>query len=191
MSHVLNYRHMTEKEQALAIKYLPKAHMFAVISRRKCWRFDFEDVLAACYLALCLATQKWNPEKGEFLTCLKWQTKDQINRLRSDSRPAGFKCLSRHPWVTVPTTKIADPIKFELICASVDCAATDGNINRILKAIDGLPTDECEIFNLVHIQGLNHTEAATALGISLRTVQNRLNRGIFRLSQRLNDLCKQ
>jgi RNA polymerase sigma-70 factor (ECF subfamily) len=59
---------------------------------------------------------------------------------------------------------------------------------RILEAIEGLPEDEREAFSLIRIQGLTQAEATGLLGISSRTVQRRLNRGVLLLSQRLDDL---
>jgi RNA polymerase sigma factor (sigma-70 family) len=60
---------------------------------------------------------------------------------------------------------------------------------RILEAIEGLPADEREAFGLIRIQGLTQAEAADVLGVSCRTVQRRLNRGVLLLSERLDDLC--
>jgi RNA polymerase sigma-70 factor (ECF subfamily) len=48
---------------------------------------------------------------------------------------------------------------------------------RMLGAIEGLPEDEREVFDLVGIQGLTHAEAAAVVGVSEKTVQRRLNRG--------------
>ena len=48
---------------------------------------------------------------------------------------------------------------------------------RMLGAIEGLPEDEREVFDLVGIQGLTHPEAAAVVGVSEKTVQRRLNRG--------------
>ena len=59
---------------------------------------------------------------------------------------------------------------------------------RILEAIDGLPEDEREAFNLVRIQGLTQPEAAEVLGVSAKTVQRRLNRGLVLLAEQLDDL---
>ena len=46
----------------------------------------------------------------------------------------------------------------------------------MLEAIDDLPEDEREVFDLVRIQGLTQAEAAEVLGVSAKTVQRRLNR---------------
>src|SRR5262245_19767924 len=59
---------------------------------------------------------------------------------------------------------------------------------RMLEAIDGLPEDEREAFDLVRIQGLTHGEAAEVLGVSVKTVQRRLDRGLRLLTERLADL---
>jgi len=44
----------------------------------------------------------------------------------------------------------------------------------MLGAIDGLPEEEREVFELVRIQGLTHPEAAGIVGVSEKTVQRRL-----------------
>jgi len=67
-------------------------------------------------------------------------------------------------------------------------SALGPDARRILEAIEDLPEDEREAFDLVRIQGLTQPEAAEILGVSAATVKRRLNRGVLRLSQRLNDL---
>jgi len=54
---------------------------------------------------------------------------------------------------------------------------------RILAAIDALPTEEREVFDLVRIQGLSHPEAAEVLGVATKTVQRRLHRALLTLSE--------
>ena len=70
------------------------------------------------------------------------------------------------------------------------CSSTglspDGH--RMLEAIDSLPEDERETFDLVRIQGITHGEAAELLGVSVKTVQRRLDRGLRLLTERLGDL---
>ena len=48
----------------------------------------------------------------------------------------------------------------------------------MLQAIDELPEDEREAFDLVRVQGMTQTEAAQVLGVSAVTVKRRLNRGL-------------
>ena len=59
---------------------------------------------------------------------------------------------------------------------------------RMLRAIDELPEDEREAFDLVRIQGMTQAEAAQLLGVSTVTVQRRLGRGLRLLAERLADL---
>jgi RNA polymerase sigma-70 factor (ECF subfamily) len=59
---------------------------------------------------------------------------------------------------------------------------------RMLQAIDELPEGEREAFDLVRIQGLTQSEAATVLGVTIRTVRRRLNRSAVLLTQQLDDL---
>jgi RNA polymerase sigma-70 factor (ECF subfamily) len=59
---------------------------------------------------------------------------------------------------------------------------------RILAAIDHLPEDEREAFDLVRIQGMSLPEAAQVLEVSAMTVRRRLNRGLQLLAATLGDL---
>ena len=59
---------------------------------------------------------------------------------------------------------------------------------RMIEAIERLPEDEREVFGLVRIQGLSYSEAAEVLGVSPKTVQRRLNRGLVLLETQLDDL---
>jgi RNA polymerase sigma-70 factor (ECF subfamily) len=59
---------------------------------------------------------------------------------------------------------------------------------RLLQAIEELPEEEREVFELVKIQGMTHLEAGRVLDISDRTVLRRSNRALLLLSQKLGDL---
>jgi RNA polymerase sigma factor (sigma-70 family) len=59
---------------------------------------------------------------------------------------------------------------------------------RMLRAIEALPDDEREAFDLVRIQGLTQVEAAALLGVSTATVKRRLSRGLLLLAEQLADL---
>ncbi len=62
------------------------------------------------------------------------------------------------------------------------------NTRRILEVIGRLPEGEREVFNLVRVQGMTQPEAAAVLGVSAKTVQRRLNRGLLLLANELADL---
>ncbi len=82
--------------------------------------------------------------------------------------------------------------------ASTDIAATAAEatdaqqdnscLQRILDAIESLPAEEREVFNLVRVQGMSHAEAAGVIGCATKTVQRRLSRGIVLLEEHLRDL---
>ena len=59
---------------------------------------------------------------------------------------------------------------------------------RMLPAIDELPQDEREVFDLVRIQGMTQAEAAHVLGVSAETVKRRLSRGLRLLAEQRADL---
>jgi RNA polymerase sigma factor (sigma-70 family) len=59
---------------------------------------------------------------------------------------------------------------------------------RMFEAIDNLPDDEREAFDLVRIQGMSFSEAAEILGVSDMTVNRRLNRGLRILVEQLSDM---
>ena len=70
--------------------------------------------------------------------------------------------------------------------SSVSNLSPDGL--RMLQAIDDLPDEEREAFDLVRIQGMTQVEAAEVLGVSKKTVQRRLDRALLILSEALDDL---
>jgi RNA polymerase sigma-70 factor (ECF subfamily) len=59
---------------------------------------------------------------------------------------------------------------------------------RMLEAIENLPEEEREAFDLVRVQGMTQTDAARVLGVAAVTVKRRLNRGLRLLTERLADL---
>lgn len=59
---------------------------------------------------------------------------------------------------------------------------------RIIAAIDRLPDDEREAFDLVRVQGMSLAEAGQLLGVSAMTVKRRVDRGLTWLANDLADL---
>ena len=62
---------------------------------------------------------------------------------------------------------------------------------RILEAIDGLPTDFREAVVLSDLQGLGYQEIADVLDVPLGTVKSRLFRGRKLLQERLYDVARE
>jgi RNA polymerase sigma-70 factor (ECF subfamily) len=100
---------------------------------------------------------------------MRWELNDLARRL--DDQPAGVE-LSEG-LVPAPATS--------------DSGLTPEG-RRMLQAIGDLPEDEREAFDLVRIQGLTQVEAAEVLGVSIKTVQRRLNRALLILAEELDDL---
>jgi RNA polymerase sigma-70 factor (ECF subfamily) len=101
---------------------------------------------------------------------IRWQLNDLARRL--DERPATAALAD--------TGVVAPPL------STISGLSPDGR--RILEAIENLPEDEREVFDLVGIQGLTHAEVAMVVGVSEKTVQRRLNRARLLLAERLADL---
>jgi RNA polymerase sigma-70 factor (ECF subfamily) len=100
---------------------------------------------------------------------MRWELNDLARRL--DERPAP---------VGLDEGEVPAPL------STGSGLSPDGH--RILAAIDGLPADEREAFDLVRIQGMTQTEAAAVLGVSVVTVKRRLNRGLQVLAASLGDM---
>src|SRR4051812_33032879 len=87
------------------------------------------------------------------------------------------------------TAAVELPDVIEPECSGSSSSSGVGpNIVRMLEAIDGLPTDEREAFELVRIQGLTQPEAAEVVGVSAKTIKRRLDRGLALLTRMLGDL---
>jgi RNA polymerase sigma factor (sigma-70 family) len=58
----------------------------------------------------------------------------------------------------------------------------------MFPAIDALPEDEREVFDLVRVRRVPRAEAAQVLGVSAVMVKRRLSRGLRLLTKQLADL---
>src|SRR5262245_1095914 len=101
---------------------------------------------------------------------MRWELNDLVRRL--DDRAS------------------AAELQEELVPAPGESSGSELTLNtrRMLEAIENLPENEREVFSLVRIQGMTQTEAADVLGVSVKTVQRRLNRSLVLLMDKLGDL---
>jgi RNA polymerase sigma-70 factor (ECF subfamily) len=129
------------------------------------------DVVARLLTAL-RATRPTTVRQFFSLACqhMRWQLNDLARRL--DERPVA---------TALPDSGVSAGPE-----SSSSGISPDGR--RVLDAIEGLPEDEREVFDLVGVQGLTHGEAAAVVGVSEKTVQRRLNRARLLLAERLADL---
>jgi RNA polymerase sigma factor (sigma-70 family) len=100
---------------------------------------------------------------------MRWELNDLARRLDRETPARGLP----EPGVPSPETSSSQ---------------LSPNTLRILEAIEGLGEEEREVFDLVRIQGFSQTEAANLIGVSPKTVQRRLNKGLLLLAEKLSDL---
>jgi RNA polymerase sigma-70 factor (ECF subfamily) len=136
---------------------------------------DTDELLGGVVAGLLTALQTTRPPTVRRFFALanqhiRWQLNDMARRL--DERPAAASLTD--------TGIMAPPMSTAM------GLSPDGR--RMLEAIEGLPDDEREVFDLVGIQGLTHAEVATVVEVSEKTVQRRLNRARLLLAKQLSDL---
>ncbi len=136
---------------------------------------ETDDLLDGVVAGLLTAMRKVRPRTvREFFGLanqhMRWQLNDLARLLDQQPRAA-----------RLAESGIAAPPGSSDSCLSQDA-------RRMLQAIDALPEEEREVFDLVRIQGLTHAEVARVVGVSEKTVQRRLNRARFLLAEQLADL---
>ncbi len=100
---------------------------------------------------------------------MRWELNDLARRLDKQA-----------PALGLPGSGVASP--------DASSSQLGPNTLRILAAIESLPDEEREAFDLVRIQGFTQVEAASLLGVSPKTVQRRLNHSLLQLTAKLSDL---
>ena len=133
-----------------------------------------DELLSAVIERLLKALQSARPQTvREFFALanqhMRWELNDLARRL--DSQPAAGELYEGI--VLSPPSSVSK---------------LSPNSLRMLQAVDDLPDEEREVFDLVRIQGVTQVEAGEVLGVSTKTVQRRLNRALLILSDALEDL---
>jgi RNA polymerase sigma factor (sigma-70 family) len=136
---------------------------------------ETDELVGGVVAGLITALQKVRPQTVRQFFALanqhmRWQLNDLARLL--DERPR-LAAVSESGVVTPPES-------------SGSCLSQDAR--RMLQAIDSLSEEDREVFELVRIQGLTHVEVAAVLGVSVKTVQRRLNRARLLLAEQLADL---
>ena len=132
-----------------------------------------DELLSAVVERLLKALREARPRTArEFFALagqhMRWELKDLARRL--DNQPAALQLREG---------------EFRTPASSGAGLSPDGR--RMFEAIDSLPEDEREAFDLVRFQGLTYAEAADLIGVVPKTVQRRLDRGLRLLTERLGD----
>jgi RNA polymerase sigma factor (sigma-70 family) len=136
---------------------------------------ETDELVGGVVAGLITALQKVRPQTVRQFFALanqhmRWQLNDLARLL--DERPR-LAVVSESGVETPPES--ADSILSQ-------------DARRMLLAIEGLPEEDREVFELVRIQELTHVEAAAVVGVSVKTVQRRLNRARLLLAEALDDL---
>ena len=136
---------------------------------------ETDDLLDGVVAGLIGALKKVRPQNVRQFFALahqhmRWQLNDLARLL--DERPCA---------ALLAESGVAAPASSGDSFLSHDC-------RRMIKAIEGLPDEEREAFELVRIQGLSYAEAAGVTSVSIKTVQRRLNRARLLLAEELADL---
>jgi RNA polymerase sigma-70 factor (ECF subfamily) len=133
-----------------------------------------DELLGAVTERLLKALREARPRNVRQLFALanqhmRWELNDLARRL--DEQPAAAELSEGQ--VPAPASSVS---------------GLSPNGLRMLRAIEDLPEDEREVFDLVRIQGMTQAEAAQLLGVSAATVKRRLSRGLSLLAEQLADL---
>lgn len=136
--------------------------------------FQSKELLSAVVERLLKAMREVRPENvrqffGLANRHMRWELNDMARRLDEQSAVAGLH-----------DSAVAAP--------ESSGSMISVNASRMLEAIDSLPDEEREAFELLRIQGLTYNETAEVLQVSESTLRRRLNRGLVLLEEKLADL---
>jgi RNA polymerase sigma factor (sigma-70 family) len=137
-----------------------------------------DELLSAVIERLLKALRQARPPTARqffALACqhIRWELNEMARRL--DEQP--------------PVAELRDDLAPASASAATSASGLTADARRILAAIEDLPEEEREAFDLVRIQGLPQAEAAEVLGTSTSTINRRLHRGLRRLAAALADMC--
>lgn len=134
-----------------------------------------DELLSSVVERLLKAMREVHPETVRQFFALanqhmRWELNDLARRLDKEARQV--------------------ELRESLVGAPADTTASQlsANTRRMLDAIESLPDDVREVFDLVRIQGMSQPEAAEVLGVSAKTVQRRLIRCVTMLTGMIGDL---
>lgn len=137
-----------------------------------------------------------NLETGEMLSAVVERLLKAMREIRPQTVRQFFALANKHMrWELNDVARRLDErtqrlgLREELIPSPASSGSVlSPNARSILEAIESLPEEDREVFDLVRIQGMSQSEVAELIGASVRTVQRRLASSILTLTERLRDI---
>lgn len=137
-----------------------------------------------------------NLQSGEMLSAIVERLLKAMRSVHPETPRQFFALANRHMrWELNDLARRLDQQTQELglhedVIASPETSGSvlGSDAIRMLEAIENLPEEEREVFELIRIQGITQSETAELLQVSSKTVQRRLNRGLVILGEKLSDL---
>lgn len=141
---------------------------------------EAEEIVLDVFSQVWKLAERYDPQRGRVDAWLFMLTRSRsLDRLRSLQRVSKAVESSTEAAKTVSQTQISDPTEDVLINERRD---------RVLAAMQRLPTEQREVIELAYYQGLTHVEIAAKTGKSLGTVKTRIRLGLNKLRQALEAL---
>jgi len=133
-----------------------------------------DELLSVVVERLCKALRKVRPENPrQFFGLANQHIRWALNDFA--------EWLDRQPSIEPVSDVVApDPLTGDSLLSP--------QLKRILQAMESLPAEESEVFDLIKLQALTQVEAADLLGVATKTIQRRLNRAVLLLSEQLGDM---
>lgn len=180
------------KEVEPFIKWCSQRY-YTAIKRERSYQIDLEDMVQAGALALYKAVDYYDPEKGSFLTALKWYHKREIYELcgwqsRHDNETGKYYVKNRNDAmircssIDAPMDlydgdepyyfQIVDPYssrQFEMVERKV---FNEQLRKEIVKMLETLPEKDADVIRALYLERMTITSYAEIKGITFQAVSN-------------------
>jgi RNA polymerase sigma-70 factor (ECF subfamily) len=155
------------------------AEVAALANRLLGWPGDVDDIVQEVFVAAFLGLRKF---RGE-CRLRTWLFTITVNKCRS------LRFRRRRSSRLV---RIDDPEAVAGLDRGSDTAAMDEEtFARVRRAVQTLPQKYREVIVLKYLQGLETNDACELLGVTVNTMQVRLNRARARLREQLGDMFEE
>ena len=155
------------------------AEIAALANRLLGWPGDVDDVVQEVFLAAFLALKRFRGD-CRLRTWLFTITLNKCRSLRFRRRRFLPAVAESNPEIGIGPGRSSD-----------EAAMNEETFARVRRAVQALPAKYREVVVLKYLQGLDTAEACKLLGVTVNTMQVRLNRARNRLREHLGDLFEE